>query len=182
MLLSEHVRCVPVAFKMTKWIEQQIYIKFRVKFEHSSVETIQVIQKAVAMGNWWLAASSGQHSHSCITSHVEFFSETLNHPGDSAFLQPRSDTLQLLAFPQTKITFVKEEISDHQWDSGKYDGAPMAIGRTVWGPKVPTWKGTEISLFYVQCFLYLVSSSVNVSIFPIMWLDTFWTDLIYLLV
>ena len=26
-------------------------------------------------------------------------------------------------FPQTKITFEREEISDHQWDSGKYDGA-----------------------------------------------------------
>ena len=35
-------------------------------------------------------------------------------------------------------------------------GQLMAIGRTVWGPKVPTWKGTEASLFYVQCFLYLL--------------------------
>ena len=52
----------------------------------------------------------------------------------------------------------------------------MVIGRTVWGPKVPTLKGTEVSLSYVQCFLYLVSSSVNVSIFHISWLDTFWTD------
>ena len=52
----------------------------------------------------------------------------------------------------------------------------MAIGRTVWGPKVPTLKGTEVSLFYVQCFLYLVSS-VNVSIFHITELDTFCTDL-----
>ncbi|KAF6086176.1 hypothetical protein HJG60_008382 [Phyllostomus discolor] len=30
---------------------------------------------------------------------------------------------------------------------------------------MPTLKGTEASLSYVQCFLYLVSSSVNVSIF-----------------
>ena len=36
--------------------------------------------------------------------------------------------------------------------------------------------GTEASLSCVQCFLYLVSSSVNVSIFHSMWLDTFWTD------
>ena len=41
----------------------------------------------------------------------------------------------------------------------------MAIGRTVWGPKVPTLKGTEVSLYkHVQCFLYLASSSINVSI------------------
>ena len=58
-------------------------------------------------------------------------------------------------------------------------GQLMAVGRPVWGPKVPTLKGTEASLSCVQCFLYLVSSSINVSIFPIIWLDTFWTDLIY---
>ena len=41
------------------------------------------------------------------------------------------------------------------------------------GSKVPTLKGTEVSLSYVQCFLYLVSSAVNVSSFHITWLDTF---------
>ena len=43
---------------------------------------------------------------------------------------------------------------------------------------MPALKGTEVSLSYVQCFLYLVSSSINVSIFHIAWLDTFWTDLV----
>ena len=56
-------------------------------------------------------------------------------------------------------------------------GQLTANGRTVWGPKVPTLKGTEASLSYIQCFLYLVSSSINVSIFHITWMDTFWTDL-----
>ena len=46
--------------------------------------------------------------------------------------------------------------------------------------KVTTLKGTEVSLSYVQCFLYLVPSSINVSIFHITWLNTFWTGLIYL--
>ena len=50
--------------------------------------------------------------------------------------------------------------------------------RTAWGPKVPPLKGTKASLSYVQCFLYLVSSSIHVSIFQRTWLDTFWTDLI----
>ena len=45
-------------------------------------------------------------------------------------------------------------------------------------PEVPTLKGTEASLSYVQCFLYFASSSVNVSIFHITWLDTFWTGLV----
>ena len=52
MLLSEHVYCVAVAFKMTKQVEQQLCITFFVKLEHSSVETIQMIQKAVAMDSW----------------------------------------------------------------------------------------------------------------------------------
>ena len=59
-------------------------------------------------------------------------------------------------------------------------GQLMAIG-TMWGPKVPTLKETEVSLSCVQCFLYLVSSSISVSIFHITWLDTFWTDLTYTL-
>ena len=84
---------------------------------------IWMIQKAAAMGNWWLAASSWQSAHSCITSCVEFFGKTSNHPGDSAPLQPIFGALWLLAFPQTKITFEREEISDHWWDSGNYDGA-----------------------------------------------------------
>ena len=34
-----------------------------------------------------------------------FFGKTSNHPGDSDPLQPKLGTLQLLAFPKTKITF-----------------------------------------------------------------------------
>ena len=92
-------------------------------FEHSSAETIPMIQKAIAMGNWWLAASSQQHICWCITSHAEYFGEISNHPVDSAPLQPTFGALWLLAFPKTKITFEREEISDHPWDSGKYNGA-----------------------------------------------------------
>ena len=32
---------------------------------------------------------------------------------------------------------------------------------------MPTSKGTEVSLSYVQCFFYLASSSLNVSIFHV---------------
>ena len=35
-------------------------------------------------------------------------------------------------------------------------GQMMVIGRTVWGPNVPTLMGTEASLSYVQSFLYLL--------------------------
>ena len=38
-------------------------------------------------------------------------------------LKPRFGTLKLLAFPKTKITFERQEISGHWWVSGKYNGA-----------------------------------------------------------
>ena len=52
MPLSEHVYCVAITFKMSEQVEQQIGIKFCVKLQHSSTETIQMIQKSAAMGNW----------------------------------------------------------------------------------------------------------------------------------
>ena len=104
------------------WVEQWICIKFCIKLEHSSTETIWKSQKATATGNWWLAASSQQCACSCSTSY-ELFGKTSNHPGNSAPLKPTFGTLQLLAFPKTKITFEREEISDHQWDSREYDRA-----------------------------------------------------------
>ena len=112
---------------MTEPVEQQMCIRYGVRFEHSYMETIWMIQKASAMGNWWLAASSQQHpAHVSCLMHIsgaESFCETSNHPGDSAPLQPRFGALWLLAFSKTKINFDREDISVHWWDSGKYDGA-----------------------------------------------------------
>ena len=94
-------------------------------------------------------------------------------------LQPRFAALWLLAFPKTKITFEREEVSDCQWDSGKYDRAADGDWENCVRSQGAYLKGTEASLSFVQCSLYLVSSSINVSIFHITWLNTFWTDLIY---
>ena len=56
MPLSEHVYCVAITFKMTEQVEQQICIKFCIKLEHPSMETIHMIQKAQlwATGDWQL--------------------------------------------------------------------------------------------------------------------------------
>ena len=72
---------------------------------------------------------------SCIVSRAEIFGETSNHPGDSVFLQLRFVTLQLLTLLQTKITFEREKISDHWWDSRKYNRA--AFGN--WQSSVRSW-------------------------------------------
>ena len=178
MPLSEYVCRMAIALKITEWVKQWICSKFCIKLEHSSAETIWMIQKATAVGNWWWAASSRQHTRSCIASCAEFLGETSNHPGDLAPLQPRFGPLWLLAFPKTKITFEREETSDHQWHSGKYDRAADddwencvrsqgAYFEGVWG-------------MTVLCTMFFVSSSINVSIFHITCLDTFWTDLVYI--
>ena len=165
---------------MTEQVEQQICLNFRIKLEYSSMETVQMIQKAPAMDNWWLAASSQECSPSCITSCAEFFGKTPNHPSDS---DPYSTDLvpcDLQLFPKLKSLLKGKRFQTVEKIQKNTMGQLMAIGRTVCDPKVPTLKGTEASLSYAQCFLYLVSSAVNIYIFHITQLDTFWTELITL--
>ena len=128
--------------------------------------------------NRWVAASSQQCSCSCITTHAEFFGKTSNPPGDSAPLQPRPGTLQLLAFPKIKTTFERKEISDCQWDSGKYDRVADGNWENCIRSQDAYFEGNWGVV--VLCTMLLVSSSVNVSIFHIAWLDIFWTDHIYI--
>ena len=52
MPLSQLKYFVATTFKMTEREEQEIRIKCCIKLEHSSMETLQVIQKATDMGNW----------------------------------------------------------------------------------------------------------------------------------
>ena len=164
------------------WVEQCICIKFCVKLEPPSAETIRMIQKVTAMGSWWLAASSRQRACSCITSHAECFGETSNDPDDAAPLQPRFGTLWLLDFPQTKTTFGKEEISGHWWDSRKYDGAAERTWENCVRSQGAYLEGDWGII--VLCTLFLVSCTffnrcTKNKIFHIICLDTFWTDLVY---
>ena len=137
------------------WVEQQICIKFWIKLEHSSTETIWMIQKAAAMGNWWLAASSRQQTHSHITSHAEFFAKTSNHPGDSAPYSPDLVPCYFWLFSKLKSRLKGKRFQTIDEIQENMRGQLMGIRRTVWGPRVPTLKGTEVSLSYIQCFLYL---------------------------
>ena len=90
---------------MTERTEQLLCIQFCIMLEHSSLETIQVIEKAKAIGNWWLAASSWPCSHSCIVFHAELFGEISNHLGNSnnpltqqRLLPPLTSTVKLSLF------------------------------------------------------------------------------------
>ena len=176
MPLNEHVYCVAIAFKMTEQVEQQICIRFCSKLEHSSVETIQVIlfrwfrrPQLWATGDWHLHHDDAPTYTSClvqsflakhqITQVTQSLYSSDLAPGDFWLFPKLKSPLK------GKIFQTVNEIQENM------TGQVMVIGRIVWVPKVPTFKGTEVSLSYVQCFLYLVSS-VSVSIFHITWLDT----------
>ena len=156
MPLSEYVwsmYTVAIIFKMTEWIEQEMYINFCVKLEHSSVETIGMIQKASAMGNWWLAAS-WQCACSCIMSSAEFFGETSNHPGYTAQIW----------WPAISGS---SQNKNHLW-KGK-DVRPLMRFRKIWRgswwwleelcevPRCLLWRGLRhhYPMYNVSCILYL---------------------------
>ena len=167
MPLSEHVYCVSVTVKMTEWVEQQICIKFCIKLEHSSTETIWMIQRAAAIGNWWLTASSQQSLSYYALSLMQNFS--VKHQITQMTQSPNSPDLEPCNFwlsPKLKSPFKGKRFQIINEIQENMTGQLMAIGRTVWGHKVLTLRGTEASLSYVQCFLYLVTS-INVSIFHI---------------
>ena len=109
-----------------------------------------------------------------------FFGETSNHPGDLAPYSPDLVPCDFWLFPKLKSPLIGSRFQNVDEIQENTTGQLTATGRTVWGPKVPTLKGTEASLSCVLCFLHLVSSSISASIFHVTWLDTFWTDLVLL--
>ena len=137
-----------------------------------------MIQKATAMCNWWLAASSQQCACSCITSHAcRVFWWNIKSPRWLSAPTAQIWHLETSGFSQLKSLLKGKRFQSINEIQENVMGQLMVFGRTVWGPTVPTSKGTEASWSYIQCFLNLVSSSTNVSIFHDTWMYTFWTDL-----
>ena len=79
-------------------------------------------------------------------------------------------------FPRLKSPLKGKRFQSMRFRKIQWGSWQMEIGRTVWGPKMPTLNGTKILLSSLQRFLYLISSSINVSTFHNTWMDTFWTD------
>ena len=114
--------CVAVELKMIEQAEQQLCIKYYIKLEHSLCRNYSDGSEGhsygeLVIGSFITTMHPLMHHISC-----RVFWKKSNHPGDSAPLQPRFGTRWLLAFPKTKITFAREEISGCQWDPGRYDG------------------------------------------------------------
>jgi len=58
------------------------------------------------------SASSQQCACPFYSTHAGFFGKASHHPGLSAPLQPRFDSLRLLAFPRAKIAVEREEFCE----------------------------------------------------------------------
>ena len=200
MLLNEYVYCVGITFKITERVEQRICIKFWVKLEHSSAETIRMIQKtfgdnaksAAQLKVWhkhfkdgWESVEHDSHAGRPAPSrppeNVEHVLAAINKDWQLTVRELEAD----LGIPKTSGS---ESLMQDLACCGKIHSAASAtraegtlccVGRTVWGPTVLTLKGNKAPSSYVQCCLYLISSSTNVSIFHSTRLDTFWTDLMY---
>ena len=164
---------------MTEWIEQWICTKFCVKLEHSSTETIWMIQETAVMGQ--LVIGSFIMTTCPLMHHIlcRVFLQNIQSPRWLSPYGPYLAPCNFWLFPKLKSPLKGKRFQTIKEIQENTMRQLMAIGRTVWGFKVPTLKGTEVSLSCVQCFLYLVSSSINVSIFHITWLNAFWTDLVY---
>ena len=142
---------------MTEHVGQWICIRFCVKPEHSSMETIQMIQKDAAVGTWWWAASSQQRAHSCITSRAEFFGETSNHPDDSAPLQSRFGTLDFWLFPKLKSPLKEKRFQtvDEIQENTKW-GSWWQLGELCEVPRYLLWRGLRhhCPLYNVSCIFF----------------------------
>ena len=194
---------------MTWQEEQQICIKFCIKLEHSSAETIWMIQEAFRdnvmsaaqikvwhkcfKDSWESVESDPQsgYSTSRIPENVERVWATINKYRQLTVWELEAD----LGIPKTTMSeiltqdlgmkcvvakfilrLLLPEQREHHAIVAKdlFQTTTNDTGRTVWGPKVPTWRGLRH-----HYFLYLVSFSRNVSIFHSAWLYTLWTDLGY---
>ena len=156
---------------MTEELEQLICIKICIKLENIPPWSSQLGQ--LVIGSFITTMYPLLYHVSC-----RVFGTTSSHPGDSAPYSLSLASYDFWLFLRLKLHLKGKRFQTVNETQGNRMGQLMVSRRTVWGPKVPTLKGAEAS--FVLCTIYLVSSSINVSIFHITWLDTFRTDLVYL--
>ena len=163
--MSEHVYCVVVAFKMTEQVEQWICIQFCIKLDHSFKKPFECFRRPQLWesGDCWQLHQAMYHV-SCRDFLVKHEITLVTQPHYSPDLAPCDFWL----FPKLRSSLKGKKFQTLDEIQENMMRQLMAIERTVWGSKVPPLKGTEASLSCVQCFLYLISSSVNVPVFHIM--------------
>ena len=82
-------------------------------------------------------------------SHTGFFGEPSNHPGDSGPYSPGLVPCDFWPFQKLNLPLKRKRFQTFNEIQENTTGQLMVIGEIVWGRKVPTLMGTEVSLFYV---------------------------------
>ena len=138
---------------MIEKVGQWIFMQCCIKLEHSSALTIWMIQKAVAVGNWWLAASSKQCARSRTT--CRFWRNIKSPRWLSPPYSPDLAPCDFWLFLKLKSPLKGKRFQTIHEIQGNTMGQLMAIGRPVWGPKVPNEGDWGI---IVLCTMFSVSS------------------------
>ena len=131
------------------------------------------------------ATGDGQLHHDNVPTHTSHLMQSfwwnIKSPRWLIPLQPRFRILRLLASPKTKITFEREEISDHRWYSGKYNRAANGNWENCARSQGAYFEGDWGSI--VLCAMFLVSCIVfnKCLTFHMAWLDIFRKSLIWLI-
>ena len=150
---------------MTEQVKQWICIKFFIKLNIPPWKLFGLFRRPQlwATGNWQL-------HHNNLPTHVSrlMLSFLVKHQITQVtqpLYSPDLAPCNFWVFPKLKSPLKGKRFQTIDEIQENTEGQLMATRRTVWSPKMPTSKGTEVSLSYVQCFLKLVSSSINVSVF-----------------
>ena len=156
MPFSEHVYCVVITLKMTEQVEQWICIRLCIKFEHSPPQKIfRWFRRPLqwATGDWQLHHDNAPaHASRLVQS---FLAEHQITQVTQPPYNPASVRWDFWLFPKLKTPLKVKRFQTIDVIQENTMGQLMAFGRTVWGSKVLPSKGTEASLSYVRCFLYL---------------------------
>ena len=155
MLLSEHVYCVTVTFKMSKWSNKSAS-NFALSLNIPPHKLLGWFRRPQlwATGDWQL------HHDNVLTYASRLMQSYLAKHQITQVTQPHYSPdlvpFGFWLFPKLKSPLKGKRFQTISEIQENMMGQLMVIGRTVWGPKVPTLKGTEASLSCVQYFLYLL--------------------------
>ena len=155
MPLSEHVSCVAIAFKMAE-------------LSHKSASNLALslnIPSRTLFG-WFRrpqlwATGDRQLHHDNASTYVSCLMQSflakqqINQVTQPPY-SPDLGSCNFWLFTKLRSSLKWKRFQTVGEIQENMMGQLMATGRTMWHPKVPTWKGTEVSLSYAQCFLYFV--------------------------
>ena len=150
------VYCVAITFKMNEQVEQHICIKVCIKLEHPSGsysdDSEGFSYGQLVIGSFVAIMCLLMHHISCIVFWQKHQITQATQPRYSPDLAPSNFWL----FPKLKSPLKGKRFQTIDENRENVTGQLVATGGTVWGLKVPALKGTEASLLYIQCFLYLL--------------------------